>query len=52
MGHRGASGVAPENTLAALKLAAKQGVGWVEFDVKITSDNITILFLDDTLMWT
>ncbi len=44
--------MAPENTLAALKLTAKQGVGWVEFDVKITSDNITILFLDDTLMWT
>ena len=52
IGHRSASGVAPENTLAALKLTAKQGVGWVEFDVKITSDNITILFLDDTLMWT
>ena len=44
--------MAPENTLAALKLTAKQDVGWVEFDVKITSDNITILFLDDTLMWT
>jgi len=52
MGHRGASGVAPEDTLAALKLTAKKGVGWVKFDVKITADNITILFLDDTLMWT
>ena len=48
MGHRGASGLAPENTLSALKLAAKQGVGWVEFDVKITSDNVAILLHDDT----
>ena len=52
MGHQGASGVAPENTLAALKLAAKQGVGWAELDVKTTSDNKTIRFFDDTFVWT
>lgn len=36
--HRGASGEAPENTLAALQLAWKQGADGVECDVHLTSD--------------
>ena len=49
MGHRGASAQAPENTLSALNLAAVQGAEWVEFDVKITADQIVILLHDDTI---
>jgi len=49
MGHRGASGQAPENTLSALKLAAAQGAKWVEYDVKITADKEVILLHDDTI---
>src|ERR1700753_901417 len=47
--HRGISLEAPENTLAALKLAAKSGAQWVEFDVKLTRDGVPILMHDETL---
>lgn len=47
--HRGASGDAPENTLAALKLAADHGATCVEIDVSISSDNIPFVHHDDTL---
>jgi glycerophosphoryl diester phosphodiesterase len=49
IGHRGASGHAPENTLSALSLAAVHGAEWVEFDVKITADKVVILLHDNTL---
>ncbi len=32
IGHRGAAGHAPENTLVSLEKAASLGVRWVEFD--------------------
>jgi len=47
--HRGASGNAPENTLAAIRLAADQGATWIEIDVNISSDEIPVLFHDDGL---
>src|SRR4051812_26195793 len=47
--HRGASSEAPENTLAALKLARGRGANWVEVDVKLTQDGVPILMHDDTL---
>ena len=47
--HRGASAYAPENTLAAIRTAADMGVTWVELDVKLTKDNIPVIFHDDTL---
>jgi hypothetical protein len=34
IGHRGAAGVAPENTLASLEAAVEAGVDIVEFDVQ------------------
>ena len=36
--HRGASGYAPENTLEAFELAAKQKADGVELDVQLTQD--------------
>ena len=36
--HRGASGHAPENTLAAFRLAAKMGAQFIETDLRLTRD--------------
>ncbi|MQS09299.1 glycerophosphodiester phosphodiesterase [Streptomyces sp. IF17] len=47
--HRGASGHAPENTLAAVDAAAEQGVSWVEVDVQRTRDGELVLLHDTTL---
>jgi glycerophosphoryl diester phosphodiesterase len=47
--HRGAGLLAPENTLAALRLAASLGQRMVEFDVKLTADGEAVLLHDDTL---
>jgi glycerophosphoryl diester phosphodiesterase len=49
IGHRGAAGHAPENTIASLRKAAELGAGWVEFDVKLSRDGVPVLFHDDTL---
>ena len=45
--HRGASGDAPENTLAAIRLAANQGAKWIEVDVNISRDGVPVLHHDD-----
>ncbi|WP_447965053.1 glycerophosphodiester phosphodiesterase [Nitrospira sp. Ecomares 2.1] len=47
IGHRGAAGHAPENTLASLNLAIKLGVDMVEFDVRRTADGALVLLHDD-----
>lgn len=49
IGHRGAAGYAPENTLESIHTAADMGVEWVELDVKLTKDDIPIIFHDDEL---
>lgn len=49
IGHRGCAAYAPENTLEGLHTAADMGVEWVEFDVKLTKDQVPILFHDETL---
>ena len=49
VGHRGAAGLAPENTLAGILRAYREGAGWVEFDVKLTADAVPILMHDDKL---
>lgn len=46
--HRGASFDAPENTLASINLAWAQNILYVEVDVKLTKDNIPVVFHDDT----
>ena len=47
IGHRGACGHAPENTLASMRKAAEFGARWVEFDVKLCRDGHIIVFHDD-----
>lgn len=47
--HRGASFLAPENTLAAAELAASLGVYGLETDLRISLDGIPFLMHDDTL---
>lgn len=47
--HRGLSGLAPENTLAALEGAIQCGAHRVEFDVQLTRDGVAVVFHDDTL---
>jgi glycerophosphoryl diester phosphodiesterase len=49
IGHRGAAGHAPENTLISIATAAALGATWVEFDVKLTRDGVAVLFHDDAL---
>jgi glycerophosphoryl diester phosphodiesterase len=47
--HRGASSYAPENTMAAFRLAKEQGADAIEFDVKLTGDGQVIVLHDQTL---
>jgi len=47
--HRAAGLDAPENSLEALRLAAKNGARVVEFDVSFTSDKTAVVFHDDTV---
>jgi len=47
--HRGASGEAPENTLAAFDLALRQGAKGIEFDVHLSSDGIPVVIHDPRL---
>lgn len=49
IGHRGAKAYAPENTLASIHAAADLGVEWVEIDVKLTKDDIAVVFHDEEL---
>lgn len=49
MGHRGAAGLAPENTLAGFRRAAALGVTWVELDVRLTADGVAVLSHDESL---
>ncbi|CAO1666442.1 Glycerophosphodiester phosphodiesterase [Halomonas sp. NYA30] len=47
--HRGASGHAPESTMAAYELAHEWGVDYLELDAQITSDGEVVVFHDDTI---
>lgn len=47
--HRGASGYAPEHTLAAYKLAIEQGADFVEQDLQLTKDGQFICLHDPDL---
>ena len=47
--HRGASGYAPENTLAAFRRAISQGVTFIETDLHLTRDAYFVAIHDQTL---
>lgn len=47
--HRGGGTLAPENTLAALRTGARFGHAMVEFDAKLSADNVVFLLHDDTV---
>jgi len=49
IGHRGASGAAPENTLAAFDLALAQQADALELDVRLTADGVPVAIHDATL---
>lgn len=49
LGHRGASAYAPENTLAAFRLALEQGADGFELDVALSADEVVVVIHDDTV---
>jgi glycerophosphoryl diester phosphodiesterase len=49
IGHRGASAVAPENTMAAFREALALGADGIEFDVRLTRDGVPVVIHDSTL---
>ena len=49
VGHRGAAGVAPENTLFAFEAALQAGADGVEFDVQRTRDGHLVVFHDEDI---
>ena len=47
--HRGGGSLAPENTLAGIRLAVRLGYRAVEFDVMLSADGTPVLIHDETL---
>jgi glycerophosphoryl diester phosphodiesterase len=50
--HRGASTLAPENTIASMQTAADLGVYGVETDISVSEDGVLFLMHDNTLIRT
>ena len=48
--HRGSSATAPENTLAAFRLAVEQGADFIELDVQESADGEVLVVHDSDLM--
>lgn len=46
VGHRGARGLAPENTIVSLQKALDYGVDEIEFDLRVTKDKVVVLHHD------
>jgi glycerophosphoryl diester phosphodiesterase len=49
VGHRGAAGVEPENTIRGFRYALELGVDYTECDVHLTKDNQLIVMHDETV---
>lgn len=47
--HRGASGHAPESTMAAFEMAHEWDVDYLELDAQLSSDGEVVVFHDDTI---
>jgi glycerophosphoryl diester phosphodiesterase len=52
IGHRGAAGLAPENTIEAFEAGVEAGADILEFDVRLTSDGIPVVIHDSTTLRT
>ena len=51
VGHRGAAGLEPANTIASIETALQYDVDGIELDVRRTSDGTLVLFHDPVLDW-
>ena len=49
IGHRGASGHAPEHTMISYDLALEMGADYIEQDLQLTSDGVLVVLHDPTL---
>src|SRR5438105_2353760 len=49
VGHRGAMGYCPENTMASFERALALGADWIELDVHLSRDGELIVIHDETL---
>lgn len=49
IGHRGAAGLAPENTMECMQAAYEAGADMLEFDVRLTRDNRLVVIHDAKL---
>lgn len=49
IGHRGAAGLATENTIDAIKAAKKARASMIEIDIRQTADGVIVLCHDETL---
>lgn len=52
IGHRGASALAPENTLAAFARAVDDGASGIELDVRLARDGVPVVIHDSSLLHT
>jgi glycerophosphoryl diester phosphodiesterase len=48
-GHRGAAGLAPENTLPSFRRAVSEGAEYLELDLHATRDGVPVVIHDSTL---
>ncbi len=49
VGHRGASGECPENTILSFDRAVEQGADALEFDVRVTAEDVPVVVHDATV---
>jgi glycerophosphoryl diester phosphodiesterase len=49
IGHRGASGYCPENTMASYKKAIELGADFLEVDIHLSKDDVLVVHHDSTL---
>ena len=49
VGHRGAMGYCPENTLASFERGLELGADWIELDVHLSRDGEVIVIHDEAL---
>ncbi len=52
IGHRGAAGLAPENTIDAMAAGVAAGVDMLELDVRLTRDGVPVVAHDNRLLRT